>query len=114
MRITLKQLQVFEAVARSGQVAKAAAMVNLSSPATSMALAELERQLATRLFERSGNRLLLNSQGSMLLPMASKVLQQASDIEIAFASPAALLAGTLHVSASNTIGNFLLTKAAVA
>lgn len=114
MRITLKQLQVFEAVARSGQIAKAAAMVNLSSPATSMALAELERQLATRLFERSGNRLLLNSQGSMLLPMASKVLQQASDIEIAFASPAALLAGTLHVSASNTIGNFLLTKAAVA
>lgn len=30
MRITLRQLAVFEAVARSGQVAKAAEQVNLS------------------------------------------------------------------------------------
>ncbi|MDF0535895.1 LysR family transcriptional regulator [Shewanella yunxiaonensis] len=114
MRITLKQLQIFEAIARTGQVAKAAEMINLSAPATSMALAELERQLDSRLFERSGNRLLLNSQGSALLPMASQVLQQIADIESAFASPSTMLAGSLNVSASNTIGNFLLTKAAVA
>ncbi|MFQ6372410.1 LysR substrate-binding domain-containing protein [Shewanella sp. YIC-542] len=114
MRITLKQLQIFDAIARSGQVAKAAKMMNLSPPATSMALAELERQLDTQLFERSGNRLLLNSQGSMLQPMATKVLHQMADIEHAFSNTSSLLAGTLNVSASNTIGNFLLTKAAVA
>ncbi|AYV13676.1 LysR substrate-binding domain-containing protein [Shewanella algae] len=114
MRITLKQLMIFEAVARTGQVAKAAERVNLSAPATSMALSELEKQLDTRLFERIGNRLQLNSQGSLLLPLASDVLQRIERIEQAFTPNNHELAGMLNVSASSTIGNFLLAKAAVA
>lgn len=114
MRITLRQLAVFEAVARSGQVAKAAEQVNLSPPATSMALAELEKQLDARLFERIGNRLLLNSQGNLLLPLATDVLHRVEQIEQAFTGQDGLLAGQLSVSASSTIGNYLLARAAVA
>ncbi|MCL1144691.1 LysR substrate-binding domain-containing protein [Shewanella sp. 10N.261.52.F9] len=114
MRITLKQLAIFEAVARSGQVAKAAEMVNLSSPAASMALSELEKQLDTRLFERIGNRLRLNSQGSLLLPLATEALQKIEQIEHTFSHAGAELGGTLNVSASSTIGNYLLARSAVA
>ncbi|QYJ77471.1 LysR substrate-binding domain-containing protein [Shewanella acanthi] len=114
MRITLKQLLVFEAVARSGQVAKAAARVNLSAPATSMALAELEKQLDTRLFERMGNKLQLNSQGILLLPLATDVLHRVEQIEQVFSRQSADLIGQLAISASSTIGNYLLAKAAVA
>lgn len=114
MRITLKQLAIFEAVARSGQVAKAAELVNLSSPAASMALSELEKQLDTRLFERIGNRLRLNSQGSLLLPLATEALQKIEQIEHAFSPAGAELGGNLNVSASSTIGNYLLAKSAVA
>ncbi len=114
MRITLKQLTIFEAVARSGQVARAAEMVNLSAPATSMALAELESQLDARLFERVGNRLRLNSQGSLLLPLATEALQKFNQIEHLFSSPEAELSGTLNVSASSTIGNYLMAKSSVA
>ncbi|ASJ96662.1 MULTISPECIES: LysR substrate-binding domain-containing protein [Shewanella] len=114
MRITLKQLAIFEAVARSGQVAKAAQRLNLSAPATSMALGELEKQLDTRLFERVGNRLRLNAQGSLLLPLATQTLQQVEQIEHLFSSPEAQMSGTLSVAASSTIGNYLLAKSAVA
>lgn len=114
MRITLKQLAVFEAVARSGQVAKAAQYINLSAPATSMALAELEKQLDARLFERIGNRLQLNAQGSQLLPLATDVLHRVAQIEQAFLAQSGDLVGRLNVSASSTIGNYLLAKAAVA
>jgi len=114
MRITLKQLTIFEAVARSGQVARAAEMVNLSAPATSMALSELESQLDARLFERVGNRLRLNSQGSLLLPLATEALQKFDQIEHLFSSPEAELSGTLNVSASSTIGNYLMAKSSVA
>ncbi|GIU44759.1 LysR family transcriptional regulator [Shewanella sairae] len=114
MRITLKQLAVFEAVARSGQVAKAAEMVNLSSPAASMALSELEKQLDARLFERIGNRLRLNSQGSLLLPLATEALQKVDQIEHAFSPAGAELGGDLNISASSTIGNYLLARSAVA
>lgn len=114
MRITLKQLMVFEAVARSGQVAKAASIINLSAPATSMALSELEKQLETRLFERVGNRLHLNAQGRALLPLAIQSLQGINDIEQLFTQNNNPLSGTLNISASSTIGNYLLAKSAVA
>ncbi|MBO6227360.1 MAG: LysR family transcriptional regulator, partial [Shewanella sp.] len=105
MRITLRQLAVFEAVARSGQVAKAAEQVNLSPPATSMALAELEKQLNARLFERIGNRLQLNSQGNLLLPLATDLLHRVEQIEQAFTYHGGDLVGRLSISASSTIGN---------
>ncbi|MGI2261019.1 LysR substrate-binding domain-containing protein [Shewanella sp. GXUN23E] len=114
MRITLKQLMVFDAIARSGQVAKAAELVSQSAPATSMALAELEKQLDTRLFERRGNRLHLNAQGALLLPLASDVLERVNQIEHAFSGHGEQLAGKLSVSASSTIGNYLLAPAVVA
>lgn len=114
MRITLRQLAVFEAVARSGLVAKAAEQVNLSPPATSMALAELEKQLNARLFERIGNRLQLNSQGNLLLPLATDLLHRVEQIEQAFTQQDGDLIGHLSVGASSTIGNYLLAKAAVA
>ncbi|BDM64071.1 LysR family transcriptional regulator [Shewanella sp. NFH-SH190041] len=114
MRITLKQLMVFDAIARTGQVARAAEQLNLSSPATSMALAELEKQLGARLFERRSNKLQLNAQGSLLLPLAADVLERVDQIEHAFSQQGSGLRGTLTVSASSTIGNYLLAPAAVA
>ncbi|WP_394201924.1 LysR substrate-binding domain-containing protein [Shewanella waksmanii] len=114
MRITLKQLAIFEAIARTGQVAKAAQQMNLSAPATSMALAELEKQIDARLFERIGNKLRLNSQGSLLLPLATEAIQKVEQIEHLFNAPEQSLHGTLNVAASSTIGNFLLAKKSVA
>ncbi|ABM00088.1 LysR substrate-binding domain-containing protein [Shewanella amazonensis] len=114
MKMTLRQLEVFEAIARSGQVSKAAQWLGMTGPAASMALAELEKQLSVRLFERVGNRLRLNAQGAQLLPLATELLAQASKVEALFNASGAVLAGELKVGASTTIGNFLLAKAAVA
>lgn len=114
MKMTLRQLEVFEAVARQGQVSRAAAELGMTGPAASMALGELEKQLSVRLFERVGNRLKLNAQGAQLLPLATELLQQAGNIEGLFSARTSVLAGELKVGASTTIGNFLLAKAAVA
>lgn len=113
MKITLKQLYVFNAIARSGQVAKAADIVNISAPATSMALGELEKQLGARLFERRSNKLLLNAQGSLLLPLADEVLERVEQIETAFTKRKTSFSGRLAVSASSTIGNYILAAASV-
>ena len=113
MKITLKQLLVFNAIARSGQVAKAAGIVNISAPATSMALSELEKQLNVRLFERRSNKLILNAQGSLLLPLAEEVLERVEKIESAFTDKKSCISGRLSVSASSTIGNYILAAASV-
>src|SRR5436305_8516748 len=68
LRLTLRQLQIFRAVAESGSTAAAAAAISLSQSATSAAINELERTLELQLFDRIGKRLQLNDNGRALLP----------------------------------------------
>jgi DNA-binding transcriptional LysR family regulator len=52
-RLKLRDLQLFEAVVRWRSMAKAAGHMNLSQPAVSKAITELERALGVRLLDRS-------------------------------------------------------------
>jgi DNA-binding transcriptional LysR family regulator len=110
MQITLRQLQIFRAIALTGSTTAAALSVPLSQSATSTALAELERGLQARLFDRVGKRLLLNDSGRALLPLALGVLDGARNIESAFLSIESGLRVDLHLFASTTIGNYVLPK----
>jgi DNA-binding transcriptional LysR family regulator len=106
MRITLRQLGIFTAVADAGSTTGAADRVALSQSATSAALNELEAVLGARLFDRVGTRLVLNDTGRGLLPQARAVLDGAAGIEREFGHGGAPVA--LRVGASTTIGNYLL------
>src|SRR5580698_3378585 len=110
MQITLRQLQIFRAIALTGSTTAAALSVPLSQSATSTALAELERGLQARLFDRVGKRLLLNDSGRALLPLALGVLDGARNIESAFLSRESGLQVDLRLFASTTIGNYVLPK----
>jgi DNA-binding transcriptional LysR family regulator len=108
MRITLRQLEIFRAIAISGSTTAAAQSVPLSQSAASAALHELELALNARLFDRVGKRLLLNDNGRALLPATLAVLDGAHHIETAFASVANPSFVDLHLYASTTIGNYIL------
>lgn len=109
MRITLKQLDVFTAVAREGSVTKAAHWLNLTQSATSMALGDLEAQLGATVFDRLGRRLQLNELGHRLLPLAQETVARAQEIED-IATGDLPGHGRLRVGASLTIGNYLMPK----
>ncbi len=110
MRITLRQLDIFRAIALTGSTAAAAQSVPLSQSATSTALGELEHNLNALLFDRVGKRLLLNDNGRALLPMALAVLDGARNVEMAFASGDHRLTVNLRLFASTTLGNYILPK----
>ncbi len=112
MRISLKQLTVFDAVARLGNVSKAAEDISLSQSAASMSLAELENQLGAPLFSRHGKRLSLNDYGRWLQPKVHQLLIQAKEIELS--SQGDSLQGSLKIGASSTIGNYLVPSAIAA
>ena len=107
LRLTLRQLQIFAAVARSGSTTAASADIALSQSATSSAVNELERLLSLRLFDRAGKRLLLNDNGRALLPRALALLDGAADIEH-MARDASAQTQSLRIGASTTIGNYVL------
>ena len=104
MRLTLRQLDVMTTIARAGSTIEAGRKLALSQSAVSAALAELESQLGSRLFDRVGKRVLLNDSGRLLLPRALALLDQVRDIELLFSDGAA----SLRVAASTTIGNYLM------
>lgn len=106
--VTFRQLQVFVAVARLGTVSAAAIELCLSQSATSQALSDLERQLGMTLFERPGRRLRLNALGGELLPRAEALLEGMADFVAAASDPSGNLRGTLNISASATVGTYLL------
>jgi DNA-binding transcriptional LysR family regulator len=106
MHVTLRQLQIFRAIALSGSTTAAAKSVPLSQSAASASLNELERSLRASLFDRVGKRLLLNDNGRTLLPMALSVLDGARSLESAFLEHA--VPTDLVLFASTTIGNYVL------
>lgn len=106
MRFTLRQIQVFVAIASSENVSRAAEALSLSQSATSAALAELENQFDQQLFDRHGKRLRLNEQGRLLLPHAVELLDRAEEMDALLRGERGL--GSLRVGATLTIGNYLL------
>ena len=107
MRFTLRQLQVFVAVAQQESVSRAAVLLSLSQSAASTSITELERQSSCQLFDRAGKRLSLNALGKQLLPQAVALLDQAKEIEDLFNGKSGF--GSLAVGATLTIGNYLAT-----
>jgi DNA-binding transcriptional LysR family regulator len=109
LRLTLRQLQIFAAVARRGSTMAASKEVALSQSATSSAVSELERLLSLRLFDRVGKRLLLNDDGRALLPRALALLDGAAGIEQMAHDEGAQIQ-ELRIGASTTIGNYVLPR----
>lgn len=105
MRITLRQLQIFSAIAKHGSTTAAGDQIALSQSAISAAIAELERTLNVQLFDRAGKRLQLNDHGRAMLPKAMALLSSANDLEAPYLNDAP---SVLIVGASLTIGNYLL------
>jgi DNA-binding transcriptional LysR family regulator len=105
MRFSLRQLQVFVAVAKGESVSRAAEELAMSQSAVSGSLAELERQFDARLFERVGKRLQLSELGRSLRPRSEALCQQALELEADFAGRGG--AGQLRVGATLSIGNYL-------
>jgi DNA-binding transcriptional LysR family regulator len=105
LRLSLRQLEVFVAIAHSGSTRVAAARVARSQSAASAALAELEAALGELLFDRIGRRLALNENGRALLPGAVALLGQAGELQGLFSGEHA---APLRVAASLTIGEYLL------
>lgn len=90
MHITLRQLEVFTEVLKSGSTTQASVVLALSQSAVSAALADLEGQLSVQLFDRVGKRLVINEHGRLLYPKALALLEQAGRLNSCSAMTAAL------------------------
>ncbi len=105
MHYTLRQIEVFLAVAHFENVTQAATSLAMSQSAASSALQDLEQRFDMQLFDRAGKRLQLNELGKSLRPRAEALMAQAQEFEHLMSQHSEI--GELKVGATLTIGNYL-------
>ncbi|MCB1842495.1 MAG: LysR family transcriptional regulator [Halioglobus sp.] len=108
MKFTLRQLQIFLAVARHENISRAAQSLHMSQSAASEALLNLEHLYNVTLFDRVSNRLTLNAIGRTLRKEAEGLLAHCQNFEELIRDHKDV--GHLKVGASFTIGNHLATR----
>lgn len=103
---TVRQLRVFEAVARCLSFARAAEELHLSQPAVSMQVKALESQAGLALYEQVGKRIHLTEAGRVLRERASTVMRELSEADEALAALRGLTQGRLPIAAVSTAKYF--------
>jgi len=106
LRLTLRQLDILEAVARCGSFSRASAELHLTQPAVSMQIKQLERTLGIPLFELIGKRIHLTEAGRETLHTSQAVQRELVNLEQALANLQGLKGGILNVSAASSASYF--------
>lgn len=96
-------MQIFLAVAEEGGFTRAGEALHVSQPSVSQAIAELEGELGTRLFERLGRTVALTAAGEALLGPARQALREVARGAAAVRAVVGLSAGRLDLCALPTL-----------
>jgi LysR family transcriptional regulator, low CO2-responsive transcriptional regulator len=106
LHLTLRQLRVFESVARHLSFSRAAAELHLTQPAVSMQIKQLEGNVNLPLFEQVGKRIYLTEAGHELYQYSRSISQQLADMEVALDELNGLERGKLNISVVSTANYF--------
>jgi len=79
----LTELRIFKAVAEHGGITRAAAALNRVQSNVTTRVKQLEERLGARLFHRQGRRLVLSSEGRLLLDYAERLLRLSAEAQAA-------------------------------
>ena len=104
------RLKVFYAVANRLSFTKAANELNISQPAVTKHIKEIENQLNTKLFDRKGTTIQLTESGKILFVYAEKSRQLYRDLEFAISQLNKQEKGKLKIGASTTIAQYILPE----
>ena len=104
--VTLRQLKVFEAVARSLSFSRAAEQLHLTQPAVSMQVKSLEEEAGLPLTEQIGKKIFLTDAGVELARHARLIAQQLRDASEAMAALSGVRRGRLSIGVVSTAKYF--------
>ncbi|WP_048439901.1 LysR family transcriptional regulator [Caenimonas sp. SL110] len=98
MNATLRQLKVFEAVARNLSFSRAAEELHLTQPAVSIQVKKLQDHAGLPLFEQLGKKIHLTPAGAEMLHASRVIIQQFREVENTMTQFKGVSGGTLNVA----------------
>ena len=104
---TLRQLEVFEAIARLGSFTRAAEELHLTQPTVSMQIKKLTDAVGMPLFEQVGKKVYLTEAGRALQNFSREIFDQFSHFEMLLADLKGLKQGRLRLGVITTAKYFI-------
>lgn len=104
---TLRQLQVFSAVARHLSHSRAAEELHLSQPAVSMQIKQLEQSIGLPLFDQIGKQIHLTEAGREMVLYSRNIAQQIEEMDAVFDEMKGMERGQLNISLVSTANYFM-------
>jgi len=106
LHITMRQLQVFESVARHLSFTRAAEELHLTQPAVSMQVKQLESMIELPLFEQMGKKVHLTEAGHTMVRHSRTMMSHLSEIERDINSLKGVEGGQLKICIASTVNYF--------
>ena len=106
MHITIRQLQVFEAVARQLSYTRAAEELHLTQPAVSMQIKQLESSVGLSLFEQLGKRVFMTQAGETMLRHAQTIMRHLGTAREEMDELKGVDSGRLRIAVASTVNYF--------
>ncbi|WP_321366135.1 selenium metabolism-associated LysR family transcriptional regulator [uncultured Desulfuromusa sp.] len=106
--MTLRQLELFIAVAETRSFSRGAELIALTQSTVSQHIAALERETSTRLLDRTNKGIFLTAGGEVFLQHARRVLAERDVLLQSMAGLHGLEKATLNLGASNIPANYLI------
>ena len=108
MDLQLSHVRTLEAVARHGSFSRAAAELNLTQPAVSMQVRQLEQRMGLPLLERVGKRAFPTRAGEVLLSHAARAFAELETGVAMVQRLRGVVAGRVRIGTSASISIYLL------
>lgn len=105
--INLELLRIFVIVAQEGSITKASEKLNISQPAVTKHIKNIEFQLKTVLFDRN-NKMSLTKQGEKLFNDLQPIIINLEKIEKSFEQNKEIVLGTYNTMASKVLSKYIL------
>ncbi len=103
-----RRLQVFHTVASVLSFTKAAETLNMSQPAVTHQIRQLEADFKTRLFDRANNRITLTDAGEHVLEYANQIIALYDEMHESVKTLTDDNSGLVTLGASTTIAEYML------
>lgn len=111
MNLLFRHLETFQLFAQTRSVTETARLMNVTQPAVSQTLKDLENQLGFSIFVRVNGRTRLTEEAIQLLPRVERLLAQANSLKGYAAELRDTRAGQLSVSAIPSLAGSVLPSA---
>ncbi|MHC9176503.1 LysR family transcriptional regulator [Pseudomonas aeruginosa] len=106
-------VKIFLAIVRAGTFSGAAAYLKVSRPTVSRRLQALEDALGQKLFQRTGDGLLITAEGESVIELAEKMEESALALDRKMAAEDARLEGELKITCAEWFAGYVLPEVLV-